>query len=98
MSMSSPVALVAESLVFFLRFYFALLLIRIILSWFPNINWLSPPFSILSQLTDPYLNVFRSFIPPLGGIDFSPILAIFLLQIGEQVLRSFVVSQVALFY
>lgn len=64
----------------FLQIYFVLLIIRILLSWFPNINWFDPPFSILSQLTDPYLNLFRSFIPPIGGIDISPILAIFLLQ------------------
>ena len=64
----------------FLQIYFVLLIIRILLSWFPNINMFDPPFSILSQLTDPYLNLFRSIIPPIGGIDISPILAIFLLQ------------------
>ncbi|ERT07813.1 YGGT family protein [Lyngbya aestuarii BL J] len=51
------------------------------LSWFPNVDWSNPFFSVLSQLTDPYLNLFRSIIPPLGGIDFSAIIAIFLLQI-----------------
>ncbi len=76
-----PVQLIATALATFLNIYFVLLIIRILLSWFPNVNWLSPPFSTLSQLTDPYLNVFRSIIPPLGGIDFSPMLAIFLLQI-----------------
>lgn len=64
----------------FLSIYLVLLLIRVLLSWFPNVNWLSPPFSILSQLTDPYLNVFRSIVPPLGGIDFSPIIGFLLLQ------------------
>lgn len=79
--MSSTFALIAQTVVTFLNIYFALLIIRILLSWFPTVNWMNPPFSILSQLTDPYLNLFRSIIPPLGGIDFSPILAIFLLQI-----------------
>jgi YggT family protein len=73
--------LIATSLVAFLNIYFALLIIRVLLSWFPSINWFDPPFSILSQLTDPYLNLFRSIIPPLGGIDFSPMLAILLLQL-----------------
>jgi YggT family protein len=82
--MNEPVALIAQSLATFLNFYFVLLLIRILLSWFPNVNWMDPPFSILSQLTDPYLNLFRSIIPPLGGIDFSAILAIFLLQFVSQ--------------
>ena len=78
--MSSLIVLVAQTLATFLQIYFYLLLLRILLSWFPNVDWFSAPFSILSQLTDPYLNLFRSIIPPLGGIDFSPILAILLLQ------------------
>ena len=73
--------MIVAPLTIFLNAYFVLLLIRILLSWFPNINWLSPPFSILSQLTDPYLNLFRSIIPPLGGIDFSPMLAFLLLNL-----------------
>ena len=84
--MSSSIALVAQSLIYFLQIYFALLLIRILLSWFPNVNWMNPPFSILSQLTDPYLNIFRSFIPPIGGFDFSAILAILLLQVVQQLI------------
>ncbi|MBW4657914.1 MAG: YggT family protein [Drouetiella hepatica Uher 2000/2452] len=77
----SAVSMIVAPLTIFLNAYLVLLLIRILLSWFPNINWLSPPFSILSQLTDPYLNLFRSIIPPLGGIDFSPMLAFLLLNV-----------------
>ncbi len=83
---SSPVYLIVQTLVTFISIYTILLVIRILLSWFPNINWFDPPFSFLSQLTDPYLNIFRSFIPPLGGLDFSPILALMLLQILGQIL------------
>jgi YggT family protein len=79
--MSSSIALIAVAISQFLQIYFVLLIARILLSWFPNLNWFNPPLSILSQVTDPYLNLFRSIIPPLGGIDFSPMLAIFLLQI-----------------
>lgn len=80
--------LLVTTLSSFLQIYFVLLIVRVILSWFPNINWFDPPFSVLSQLTDPYLNLFRSIIPPLGGIDFSPMLAIFLLQIIQGVVVS----------
>lgn len=79
--MNPAIDLIATSLATFLQFYLVLLIIRILLSWFPNVNWYDPPFSIVSQLTDPYLNIFRSFIPPLGGIDLSPILAILILQV-----------------
>ncbi len=86
--MSSSVGLLTATLVQFLQIYFVLLIIRILLSWFPNINWFDPPFSILSQLTDPYLNLFRSLIPPLGGLDFSPMLAIFALQILQSMIST----------
>lgn len=83
--MSPSLELFASSFATFLNIYLVLLLIRVLLSWFPNIDWFNPPFSILSQLVDPYLNIFRSIIPPLGGMDFSPLLAIFLLQIVAQI-------------
>lgn len=65
----------------FIQIYTVLLIIRVLLTWFPNINWYNQPFAALSQITDPYLNLFRRIIPPLGGMDFSPMLAIILLQI-----------------
>ncbi len=68
----------------FLSIYTVLLIIRILLSWFPNVDWSNPPFSVLSQLTDPYLNLFRTIVPPLGGIDLSPILAFLLLSFLRQ--------------
>lgn len=86
--MSSSISLIAVALGQFLQIYFVLLIIRILLSWFPNLNWYNPPLSILSQVTDPYLNLFRSIIPPLGGIDFSPMLAIFVLQIASSLFMS----------
>jgi YggT family protein len=86
--MQDPVMLMLNAFSVFLNIYVVLLIIRILLSWFPNINWFDPPFSILGQLTDPYLNIFRSIIPPLGGIDFSPMLAIILLQVLSSVVES----------
>ena len=67
------------SIVFDLYFY--LILIRCFLSWFPNINPYKQPVAFLYSITDWYLNVFRKFIPPFGGIDFSPIIAVFALWI-----------------
>lgn len=77
--MSSLFALLAQTVATFLQIYLVLLFIRVLLTWFPQVDWYNPPFSILSQLTDPYLNLFRSLIPPLGGIDISPMLAFFLI-------------------
>ncbi|KAB8330105.1 YggT family protein [Scytonema tolypothrichoides VB-61278] len=72
----------------FIQIYSTLLIIRVLLTWFPSINWYNQPFAALSQITDPYLNLFRSIIPPLGGIDFSPILAFLLLNVLSGLLSS----------
>lgn len=77
----SSIELLANTLSTFITIYTGLLIVRILLTWFPNIDFYRQPFAALSQITDPYLNIFRSIIPPLGGIDFSPMLAIILLQV-----------------
>jgi YggT family protein len=64
----------------FIQIYLLLLIVRILLSWFQTADWAMQVMGFLSPVTDPYLNLFRSFIPPLGGLDLSPIVAIFLLQ------------------
>ncbi len=79
--MDASLDLLTGTLSQFLAIYTVILIFRILLSWFPNINWFNPPFSILTQLTDPYLNLFRQFIPPLGGLDLSPMAAILVLQL-----------------
>ena len=63
-------------------FYYLLLIIRIFLTWIPNIDWNSQPFEFIRSITDPFLNIFRGIIPPIGGmLDISPIIAFFALQI-----------------
>lgn len=63
----------------FLSIYNLVITGRILLSWFPqtqSIGLLQPVFAI----TDPYLNLFRGILPPIFGLDFSPILAFLLLN------------------
>ncbi|GIO39174.1 membrane protein [Paenibacillus antibioticophila] len=64
------------------QIYFYMILIYILMSWLPNAResfigeW-------LGKLVEPYLSPFRRFIPPLMGmIDFSPIVAIFVLRLA----------------
>ncbi len=73
--------LITESLANFLQIYILLILVRVLLTWFQTAGWAQQTMTFLSPITDPYLNLFRSFIPPLGGLDISPILAILLLQL-----------------
>lgn len=78
--------LVVHTVLNFIQIYSVLLIIRILLSWFQTAEWANSAMAILSPITDPYLNIFRSIIPPLGGMDFSPILAIVALNILVQLL------------
>lgn len=69
-----------------LSIYTLILLVRVLLSWFPNLDWGNPVLSTVSSITDPYLNVFRGLIPPLGGLDLSAIIAFIALNVVQQVL------------
>jgi len=62
--------------------YTFLLLVRIFGSWFPEFSQ-SRVMHFVSFYTDPYLNIFRQIIPPLGMIDISPIFAFLALQMLE---------------
>ncbi|MGB0564464.1 MAG: YggT family protein [Spirulinaceae cyanobacterium] len=73
--------LIVVSLQNFLQIYTLILLVRVLLSWFQTMGWAQQVMAILSPITDPYLNIFRSIIPPLGGMDFSPILAFLALNL-----------------
>ena len=69
-----------------LQIYSLVLIVRVLLSWFPNLDWSNPVLSTVSSITDPYLNAFRGLIPPLGGIDLSAILAFVALNLLQQLL------------
>ncbi|MFM8526819.1 MAG: YggT family protein [bacterium] len=66
--------------------YFVLILLNILLSWIPRIpynRFLYGVIDFINEVTNPYLNLFRRFIPPLGGggfaLDLSPILGLIVL-------------------
>lgn len=69
-------------------FYYLLIIIRIFLTWIPSINWESQPFNWVRGATDSYLNIFRRIIPPLGGLDFSPIIALIVLQLLQTAINT----------
>ncbi|MHA6258630.1 YggT family protein [Sporosarcina sp. CAU 1771] len=70
--------------------YSFLLIIYILMSWVPSTR--ETKFGqMLGKVVEPYLAFFRQFIPPLGMIDISPIVAIFALRfIGEGVHNVFI--------
>jgi YggT family protein len=81
--------LIVVSIVHYLFFaYTILLMARIIGSWFPSFarsKWMR----FVEYYTNPYLNLFRRIIPPIGNLDLSPIIAFFALQILESLIMRF---------
>jgi len=65
------------------------ILARVVLSWF-NVNPFHPVISVLDQVTEPILSPLRRVIPPIGMIDITPIVALFLLQILERILLALI--------
>jgi YggT family protein len=57
----------------------------------PYARWSDAILTFLRDVCQPYLRLFSRFIPPLGGLDFSPIIAIFLLYI----VRTIVVNAIS---
>ena len=77
--------------------YIALLIARIVISWVPRMPYnpvLRTVVGFVEDVADPYLNVFRRFIPPIrvgpAALDLSPILGIFLLIILQGLLVSLI--------
>ncbi|MGM0897613.1 MAG: YggT family protein [Bacillota bacterium] len=66
-----------------INIYFYILIISVFMSWVPSIKE-SAFGQMISRITDPYLDIFRRFIPPIGMIDISPIVAIFTLSLASQ--------------
>ena len=67
-----------------LNVYFFAILIRVILSWFmPYGIHQNPAGSLLVSLTEPLLRPARRLIPPIGGLDLSPIAVIVVLQLMQ---------------
>lgn len=58
------------------------LIVYILMSWFPGAR--DSQFGyFLGRICEPYLDQFRKFIPPIGMIDISPIVAIFVLHLAR---------------
>ncbi len=70
------------------NFYEMLILAYILMSWFP-IREGSLVYDIgmvLQQLCEPFLGLFRRLIPPMGGLDVSPVIAIIALNLVSRFL------------
>ncbi|KAK8926266.1 hypothetical protein KSP39_PZI018672 [Platanthera zijinensis] len=88
-NLNTPLTVVASGMAKWLDIYSGVLMVRVLLSWFPNIPWDRQPLSAIRDLCDPYLNLFRNIIPPIfDTLDVSPLLAFAVLGILGSILRT----------
>lgn len=71
--------------------YTMIIFVYVIMSWIPTKRGILADIdNVLAKICDPYLNLFRKFIPPLGGmVDVSPIVALLVLQFGLRLILMF---------
>ncbi len=65
--------------------YSIAIVIRVLLSWF-RVGYYHPAVRFIYQITEPVLAPLRRYIPPMGGLDFTPMVALIILWIVEQLL------------
>lgn len=70
--------------------YTLMLFVRILSSWVPQLSEYRL-MQFINYYTDPYLNVFRRIVPPLGMFDLSPIIAFLCLSFIQDLLIKFIV-------
>ena len=72
--------------------FIVLIFLRILLSWIPRMpdnSALRATIGFINETTDPYLNLFRRFLPPVGAggmqLDLSPMVGVIVLLIGQTI-------------
>jgi uncharacterized protein YggT (Ycf19 family) len=73
----------------FIYVYILLILVYIILSWIrlPYSVWLNRVQRFLYDVCNPYLRIFRRFLPPLGPLDLSPMVGVIALLVIQRIVH-----------
>lgn len=74
--------------------YSALIVAWVVISWLETAQVgpgpLAPVFHFIDSVVEPFVGIFRRFIPPLGPVDLSPLVALLVVQIGGGILASLI--------
>lgn len=77
---------IAAILVQLMRFYELLIVVYVLMSWFrPSAGLLFDLYRTLGTIVEPWIGIFRRIMPRTGMLDFSPLVAIIVLQVIERV-------------
>ncbi|QLE58931.1 YggT family protein [Nostoc sp. TCL26-01] len=63
-----------------------LFIFRIILTWYPQVDLNRLPFNLIAWPTEPFLIPLRKLVPPIGGVDITPILWVGIFSLLREIL------------
>ncbi|PHJ59483.1 integral membrane protein [Nostoc linckia z18] len=63
-----------------------LFIFRIILTWYPQVDLNRLPFNLIAWPTEPFLIPLRKLVPPIGGVDITPIIWVGIFSLVREIL------------
>lgn len=79
-------ALTSWILGLFLGLMILLFIFRIILTWYPQVDLNRFPVNLVTWPTEPFLVPLRKLVPPMGGVDITPIIWVGIFSLLREVL------------
>jgi YggT family protein len=70
----------------FLGLFTLLFILRIVLTWYPQVEATRFPFNLIVLPTEPLLVPLRKIVPPIGGVDISPIIWVGICSLFREIL------------
>jgi len=70
----------------FLGLMILLFILRIVVSWYPQIDLNRLPYNLVAWPTEPFLAPMRKIVPPLGGVDITPVIWIGIFSLLREIL------------
>lgn len=78
--------MILQFLLFVIQVANLILIGRVLLSWFPDVDRNNPFVRFLYDVTEPFLRPLRQLVPPQSGFDLSPLIAFVILMVASRVL------------
>lgn len=63
-----------------------LFILRIVLTWYPQVDLNRLPFNLIAWPTEPLLSPMRRFVPALGGVDITPVIWVGICTLVREIL------------
>ncbi len=70
----------------FLGLMTLLFILRIVLTWYPQVDLNKLPFNLVAWPTEPFLKPLRKIISPIGGVDITPVIWVGILTLLREIL------------